>query len=433
MNILTKNFLVYGTGKSGKSAISFLLSRGAKNVYTFDDDEHSEDIKNTTRLSNLDEIEKYDIEYAILSPGVNVLGNKNIDILSKKGIKFMSEFCLGFMFSYGKKICITGTNGKTTTVNLLYNILTQKYKDVFLCGNTDTPITKIANLTSPNSILVCEVSSFALETADCLKPDISAILNIGEDHILRHGTFENYSQIKKRITINQDAKDYFVCNEDFDIVTNANVVIYSLKDKTNGAYVYKNYICYAGKKVVDKKFITLKGDRNVENVLCAVSIAKLMKVSSRKIKKAIKNFKGLKHRMQVILKKNNITYIDDSKATNPDSTICALDSIKNETILLLGGSDKGYEYNSIFKHTQHTKMILTFGEMGEKIKQTAISQGYTDVLSFKKMNEAVIYAISLARTNDVVLLSPACASYDEFNSYAERGDSFAKIVAENED
>ena len=137
--------------------------------------------------------------------------------------------------------------------------------------------------------------------------------------------------------------------------------------------------------------------------------------------------------MQVILKKNNITYIDDSKATNPDSTICALDSIKNETILLLGGSDKGYEYNSIFKHTQHTKMILTFGEMGEKIKQTAISQGYTDVLSFKKMSEAVIYAISLARTNDVVLLSPACASYDEFNSYAERGDSFAKIVAENED
>ncbi len=433
MNILTKNFLVYGTGKSGKSAILFLLSRGAKNIYTFDDDINSENIKNTTRLYNLEDIDKYDIEYAILSPGVSVLGNKNIDILSKKGIKFMSEFCLGFIFSHGKKICITGTNGKTTTVNLLYNMLCQKYKDVFLCGNTDTPITKIANLTSQNSILVCEVSSFALETTQPLKPNISAILNIGVDHISRHGTFENYSQIKKRITQNQDGNDYFVCNDNFDIVTNANVVLYSLTERTNGAYCQHDNIYYNSKKILNKKHINLIGDRNLENILCAISIAKLMKVSSCKIKKVIKNFKGLKHRLEIVLTKNNITYIDDSKATNPDSTICALDSIKKDTILLLGGSDKGYEYDSIFRHTQNTKIILTFGEMAEKIRQTAISCGFKKILSFKKMRDAVMYAISLAHSGDVVLLSPACASYDEFKSYAERGDNFAKIVAENED
>ncbi len=433
MNILTKNFLVYGTGKSGKSAVLFLLSRGAKNVYTFDDDNNSESVKNTTKLNSLDDIENYDIECAILSPGVNVLGNPNIDLLSKKGIKFISEFYLGFMFSYGKKICITGTNGKTTTVNLIYEMLRQKYKDVFLCGNTDTPITKIANLTSLNSILVCEVSSFALETCEEIKPDVSAILNIGVDHIARHGTFENYSQIKKKITAYQDAKDYFVCSENFDIVTNANVVLYSLNQHSCGAYASKGYVCFNGHKIIKRKDIKLLGDKNLENVLCAVSIAKLFKVRNGKIKKVLKNFKGLKHRIQVVLKKNNITYIDDSKATNPDSTICALDSIHDETILLLGGSDKGYDYDEIFEHTQHTKTILTFGQMGEKIKQTAQKSGFNDVLSFKKMSDATLYAISIARSGDVVLLSPACASYDEFSSYAERGDSFAKIVAENED
>ena len=433
VNILTKNFLVYGTGKSGKSAVSFLLSRGAKIVYTYDDNVNSEEIKNTTRLSTLVNIEKLDIECVILSPGVNVLGNKNIELLTKKGIDFMSEFCLGFMFSYGKKICITGTNGKTTTVNLVYNMLKQKYKDVYLCGNTDTPITKIANLTNENSILVCEVSSFALETAKKIKPYISSILNIGIDHISRHGTFENYSQIKKKITSFQDANDYFVCNSDFNIITNANCVTYSTNEKTNGAYLYKGYICYQGKRIINKKQIKLKGDKNLENILCAVSIAKLMKVSNHKIKNVIKNFKGLPHRLTVVYSKNNITYIDDSKATNPDSTICALDTIKDETILLLGGSDKGFKYDDIFKHTSHVKMILTFGEMAEKIKQTAINCGYKEVLSFKNMEDAVIYAISIARSKDVVLLSPACASYDEFNGYAERGERFAKIVAENED
>ena len=312
-------------------------------------------------------------------------------------------------------------------------MLKQKYKDVYLCGNTDTPITKIANLTNENSILVCEVSSFALETAKKIKPYISSILNIGIDHISRHGTFENYSQIKKKITSFQDANDYFVCNSDFNIITNANCVTYSTNEKTNGAYLYKGYICYQGKRIINKKQIKLKGDKNLENILCAVSIAKLMKVSNHKIKNVIKNFKGLPHRLTVVYSKNNITYIDDSKATNPDSTICALDTIKDETILLLGGSDKGFKYDDIFKHTSHVKMILTFGEMAEKIKQTAINCGYKEVLSFKNMEDAVIYAISIARSKDVVLLSPACASYDEFNGYAERGERFAKIVAENED
>ncbi len=432
MNILSNNFLVYGLGQSGKSAISFLLSRGAQNVYTYDD-EHNVHIKDTITLETLQDIEKYDITCAILSPGVPILGNENIQFLVQKGIDFISEFDLGFMYSYGKKICITGTNGKTTTVNLLYNILKQKYKNVFLCGNTDTPITKIANLTTPDSIIICEVSSFALETAKSIKPNIASILNISPDHITRHGTFENYKMVKKKIASLMDGNDYFVCNENFNIVTNANVVTYAIGEKTNGAYVYNNFICYGNKKIVNTKYIKLLGEKNLENTLCAVTIAKLLKVKNAKIKKVVKNFPGLKHRLETVLIKNNIKYIDDSKATNPDSTIGALDSITDETILLLGGSDKGYDYDRIFEHIQHTKMILTFGEMGEKIKKCALKNNFTEILSFKKMYDAVIHAISIARSGDVVLLSPACASYDEFKSYAERGDEFAKIVKEFED
>lgn len=427
MNILTKNFLVYGTGLSGTSAVSFLLSRGAKNVYTYDDFSDKE-IKNAIKLKDFKNITNLDIECVIVSPGIDIIGNKNIEYLINNNIKYMSEFSLGFMFAQGKKICITGTNGKTTTVNLLYEICKTKYKNVFLCGNTDTPITKIANMTTKDSIVICEVSSFALETAKDVKPYIGSILNITNDHLLRHKNFENYKNLKLSITRLQDEQCYFVSNENLDIKTKAIIYKYSLKNKTNGAYTHKKYICFNNRKIIKIKNIKLTGDKNLENILCAVSISKILQIPNAKIRKSIQNFKGLKHRLEVVGIIDDVTYIDDSKSTNPDSTICALNSISNETILLLGGSDKGYEYSEIFKHCSHVKKIITFGQMSEKIKSSAIDNGFEDVISFASLSLATEHALCIARKNDVVLLSPACASFDEFKSYAERGDRFAKII-----
>ncbi len=429
MNILTKNFLVYGTGLSGTSAVSFLLSRGAKNVYVYDDNRAAQ-IQDTIKLENLENIKDLNLECVILSPGVQVIGNENIKKFENNHIPYISEFSLGFMFSQGKKICITGTNGKTTTVNLIYEMCKTKYKNIFLCGNTNTPITKIANLTTKDSIVICEVSSFALETSKDLKPDICSILNITNDHINRHLTIENYINIKTKITALQDENDIFVCNDNFDVKTNAHIINYSLIDVCGGAYFCNDYICYNNKKIVSKKDIHLIGEKNLENILCAVTISKLLKVKNRKIKKVLKTFKGLKHRLQKVMSKDNITYIDDSKATNPDSTITALESFKSNIVLLLGGSDKGYVYDDIFEHCYNVRQIITFGDMAEKIKQCAIENNFDAVISFKHMSDAVKYATEIAKSGDVVLFSPACASFDEFCSYDERGNKFIEIIKE---
>ena len=426
MEILTKNFVVYGTGSSGKSAVSFLFSRGAKCVYVYDDNK-VESIDQTKVLTKFAEIKNLDISCVILSPGVQVIGNKNIEFLKRNHISFVSEFALGFEYIKGKTICVTGTNGKTTTVNLIYEMLKTKYKSVFLCGNTKIPITQITNETKDESITVCEVSSFALECGD-IKPDISAILNITYDHITRHKNFENYKKIKQKIAKNQSKTDIFVCKDDFFIKTNAKIMRYCLNKKSDNASYFDNYICYNNKKIVSRKKIKLLGMKNVENILCAVSIAKIFGVKNSKIKKVLKNFSGLSHRLQVVFKKNNITFVDDSKSTNPDSTICALECFSNNVILMLGGSDKGYSYDAIFDYTNCTKKILAFGEMKDKIFACAKEHNYSNIVTFDTMKEATKYASKIAQSGDVVLLSPACASFDEFSSYVERGEFFCKIV-----
>lgn len=432
MEILYKNFLVYGTGLSGTSAVSFLLKKGAKKVYIFDDNNVAL-IKNAHILKNFKDIKNLDIECVILSPGVNVLDNPNIEFLKDNNINYISEFCLGFLYSFGTKICITGTNGKTTTVNLLYQIIKKQYDNVFLCGNTDCPITQIALDTNYKSILICEVSSFALEsiTKD-FKPDISAILNITVDHLSRHKTFENYQNAKLNITNFQTSNNFFVCNKDFYCNTQAQRLTYTLNQKDKGVYLNDKKIYYKNKKIIKINKIKLLGEKNIENILCAITIAKILKIKNKYITKTIKNFEPLKHRMQKVFSYNDIDVIDDSKATNPDSTICALLSIKKPIILLLGGSDKGYEYDSIFKYCTFVKHIVTFGQMNKKIKTCAQNNNFFNVTNFDTLKYAVLFAKQIAQKGDVILLSPACASFDEFKSYSHRGEMFLEYIKGDE-
>ena len=220
MEILCNNFLVYGMGKSGKSAVEFLLKMGAKNVYVYDDNSAPK-VKEAILITKFEDVLNLNLTAVVLSPGVSVVDNKNIELLKQNNIEYLSEFMLGFMFTKGKTICVTGTNGKTTTVNLIYKILQTKYKQVFLCGNTNVPITNVALNTTPDSYVVCEVSSFALETINSkFVPDVSAILNISSDHISWHKSLENYTRAKLNITKFQNQKNVLVFNSNLNIKTN---------------------------------------------------------------------------------------------------------------------------------------------------------------------------------------------------------------------
>lgn len=433
LEILAKTFLVYGIQTTGKSAVNFLLSRGAKTVYIYDDGP-CEQVKDAIIIKDFDQVKNLGVDCCILSPGVNVLGNKNIELLEKLNIPYISEFCLGLTNAQGKNVCITGTNGKTTTTNLIYELLRTQNKEIFLCGNRDIPLTHFVNQTTKNSILVCEVSSFALESVSKeFKPQISSILNITTDHISRHKTFENYKNIKFNITKNQNKNDYFICEYNFKVKTNAKVLTFSLSSSNANIYCNKNYIIYGNKRLLKISKIKLLGEKNLENVMCATLIAKLFGISNRNIKKVVYSFKAPSHRMEEVCNINGIKFIDDSKATNPDATICALKSFKKNVILLLGGSDKGYCYDEIFSYTQNVKNIITFGKMSEKIYLCAKKHNFDFVVKYDKFFDAVCFAKKISKKGDVVLLSPACASFDEFSSYKQRGDEFKKIIkGENE-
>lgn len=433
LEILAKIFLVYGIQTTGKSAVNFLFSRGAKTVYIYDDGDCDE-IQDAIKLDNFDDVKNLNIDYCILSPGVNVLGNKNIELLEKLDIPYMSEFCLGLTKAQGRNVCITGTNGKTTTTNLIYDLLRTQNNEVFLCGNRDIPITQVVNNTTKNSILVCEVSSFALESiTNEFKPQVSSILNITVDHISRHKTFENYKNTKFNITINQNKNNYFICEYNLKVKTNAQILTFSLSNNNADIYCKNNYIIFKNKKLLKINKIKLLGEKNLENIMCATLISKLFGIKNRNIRKVIYSFKAPSHRMEEVCNINGIKFIDDSKATNPDATICALKSFKKNVILLLGGSDKGYSYDEIFSYTQNVKNIITFGEMNDKIYLCAKKHNFDFIVKYDKFFDAVSFAKKISKKGDVVLLSPACASFDEFSSYKQRGDEFKKIIkGENE-
>ena len=424
-----KNVLVYGTGLSGESAVSFLIKKQA-NVFVYDDKVPQKTFEGVTYISNFEDVKKHGITLCVLSPGVQLLGNKNIDFLEQQNISYISEFGLGFKHINGTKICITGTNGKTTTVTLLYKIFSSFRKNVFLCGNTEIPITSICEKTNDKSIVICEVSSFALESIKDIRPDCSAILNITTDHISRHINFENYKSAKLNLIKNQNNNQFFVCQDDFiKIKTNAKIINYSLfNDSVNGCYIKNNIIFNKNKKIVKTNKINLKGVKNLQNILCAITIAKLYGVKNRYISKAINNFKPLKHRIEYVAEIDGVEYINDSKATNPDSTLCAINSFSKPIVLLLGGSDKGYTYDEIFQNLETTRAIIAFGEVRKKIVECAQKYGYENIMQATNLNVATNLAYDIALSGDVVLLSPANASFDEFENYKKRGEAFCEIV-----
>lgn len=384
----------------------------------------------------------YDADLLIVSPGVPQK-SEVIRTAKEKGIDIVSEVEAASWFCKGKIIAITGTNGKTTTTTLIGEIFKDAGFKTYVCGNIGKPFSEISEDTDENSIVVLEASSFQLDNIMNFKPFISILLNITPDHLDRYDSYEKYAESKMRITENQNNSDYFVFNYDDELVkkssgssVKAKLSAFSLspavKEKIdNGAYVDNFdliYFYYMGEEnIIDTQKLIIKGQHNVYNTMASVISARIFGIEKEFIKKTVENFKGVEHRLEFVRELNGVRFYNDSKATNVNSVWYALKGFNEPLVLILGGRDKGNDYSQIEKEVkENVKHIVAIGE--SKMKVYDYFKNFLPVTIAVSMKEAVEAAFKNSSKGEVVLLSPACASFDMFDNYEHRGREFKKIV-----
>jgi UDP-N-acetylmuramoylalanine--D-glutamate ligase len=444
MDFKGKNVLVYGTGLSGLAASRLLLKLGA-NVFIYDQKPPQEN-QELNKLNG--EVKLYfgeipaelirEIDLAVLSPGVP-LDIPQVEMLIAQSIPIIGEVELAYQVGKGQIFAITGTNGKTTTTALLGEIMKAYHKETYVVGNIGKPYTDIALETTDDSIIVAETSSFQLETIEKFKPNISSILNITPDHLDRHKTMELYIAAKEKIAQNQDKDDYCILNydnsnsRDFAPFVKAKPVFFSRKAKLGrGVYIDsgKIIIDFEKKEVLCQvDDLSVLGEHNLENVLGAVAMAAVYGVPTLLIGKVVKEFKGVAHRIEFVLEKDEVVYYNDSKGTNPDAAIKGIAAMNRPTILIAGGYNKDADYKEWIKSFDNkVKKLVLIGETKEDIAHTARTLGFEEIILLNTFDEAVERSISIAESGDAVLLSPACASWGMFKDYEERGDKFKELV-----
>ena len=445
MYLRNQKFLIMGASKSGYAVIKYLLDKGAACcVY-----EELKSAKAQDALAKLNELgvenlsigqvgerlKEFDV--LVLSPGVPI--NHEIAVRAKSlGKRIVGEIEFAYSQFIPPIIAVTGTNGKTTTVTLIDEIMKDAKVKSELVGNVGVPFTSRLNDIDSNTVCIAEISSYQLESIYAFMPHITCILNIAPDHLERHYSMENYVFLKKRIFKNQRESEYSVLNFDDPIVKSfyteikAKVIWVSVKDKVDGAYRKDGKLYYLDECVMDENQLKIKGEHNVYNALFAIACAKLMGVDSQTIKDALTQFKGVKHRVQFVCNKNGVDYFNDSKATNTASTISALDSLNKPIILILGGSEKGEDYQILFEKikSKEVKHVILTGASRFNMLDCAGKLGVSDVTVTEDFFFAIKIASLFANEGDAVLLSPACASFDKFNCFEERGNAFIKAVEE---
>jgi len=425
-----KNVLVYGASISGEWACKLLLKLKA-NVFLFDDNIESlkrKILKGCYILQELNENLISQFDFIVVSPSIEK-DNKFLQFAKKYDVPVCSEIGLASLFCKNY-VAVTGTNGKTTTVELITKILSKKCKAV-ACGNNGYPVSR-AVLENKKSIKVMEVSSFMLEHLETFKPKVATVLNISPDHLVRHKTMEEYANLKINIFKNLDIKSFAVVNLDNQIKPNNNTMLVTYSyNKTADVYVKNGYIFIRSQKLMALNELPLKGKHNVYNVMCAICYGLIYKVSPQKIKQAILEFKPESFRIEYIGKINGINFVNDSKSTNIASTLASVETVKGSIILLLGGSNKSLNYELLFsKLSKRVKLVLVYGEIAEELAKSN-NQQFKMQTCFN-LNEAFDYAVNIAKPNDTILLSPATASYDQFKNYIERGKAFNLKVKEYE-
>lgn len=437
-----KKVLVLGLAKSGLAAATLLRKLGA--VVTVNDGKPLEEnaaartlqaeginvICGSHPLELLDE----GFEVIVKNPGIPY-SNPIISAAVLKGISVITEVELAGLISEAPFIGITGTNGKTTTTTLINEMMKEDGKGTVLAGNIGEVASEVVQSAKPDDHVVIELSSFQLMGIQTFRPHIAIITNIYDAHLDYHGSKEEYTGAKMNITKNQTEEDYLIINADQEVLlsmagsSQAAVIPFSVNQKVgNGAYIEEGTIFFQEEAIMHTADVALPGNHNLENILSAVAAVKLSGVSTEAICHVLKTFVGVRHRTQFVREWNGRKFYNDSKATNTLATKSALTAFKSPIVLLAGGLDRGNGFEDLLPHLTSVKAVVAFGETADKWKNTAAKAGIALFEKADYMTDAVEKAVSLSERGDVVLLSPSCASWDQYKTFEERGDIFINCV-----
>ncbi|MEO6805202.1 MAG: UDP-N-acetylmuramoyl-L-alanine--D-glutamate ligase [Edaphobacter sp.] len=451
MELKNKRVLVVGLGKSGLSAAMFLRAQGAR--VTVSDTRSAvalaKEIPALLEAGIMVESGGHGLltfrrqDLIVVSPGVP-MDTPEVKQVVAFGLPVIGELELASRYLKGQVVAITGSNGKTTTTTLVGKIFEDAGVPTLVGGNIGLPVIDLVAESTPETVSVLEVSSFQLETIEEFHPQIAVVLNITPDHLDRHGSFENYAAAKTRITERQTADDFLVLNAEdkaaqmVALKTKAQIYWFSgRRPIKQGAFVHGESILFVAREgakaepVMPVSEIPLKGAHNVENVLAAVCAARLGKVPAESIRASVAAFKAVEHRLELVRVLNEVEFYNDSKATNVDATMKALASFPGGIHLILGGKDKDSDYSLMSEMLkERVKIVYTIGSAAEKIERQL--QGVVKIVSAETLQAAVAKAAKAATIGDVVLLSPACSSFDQFENYEQRGRVFRQLVNELE-
>lgn len=429
MNLKNKKIVVYGLGKSGRSALD-LLERKGYSPYIYDDNPKKKLLirKDEQWLDDLS-----DADVVVVSPSISCVSPQILD-LRLNGKLVISEIELASMFCKSEIIAVTGTNGKTTTSLLINEVLKQAAEHSVAVGNIGIPFSEVADRLDTFETAVVEVSSFQLEGISKFLPDVSIFLNLTQDHIDRHKTFENYTNAKIRIFENQTENEIAIVNIDdenlkrFIPSIQAEVIPFSLKTMCDGVYIENDYIKYKGTPVLRVNELQFKG-RELQDVMATVAVAMERNIHPFVIACALKKFQKPKHRLEFVGEKLGKKFYNNSKATNIDATLAAIDVLQEPTLLIVGGKDKGEDHELLLKNLpMNIHTIFAVGENAFAIRATAKNLGMKNVHK-KDSLEQIFDEINVA-DEQTILFSPSYKSFDSYKSYEERGEHFKKLFGE---
>ncbi|CAN5679720.1 UDP-N-acetylmuramoyl-L-alanine--D-glutamate ligase [soil metagenome] len=447
MELKNKRVLVVGLGKSGISAALFLRAHGAR--VTVSDTRSAvalaAEIPALLEAGIMVESGGHGLltfrrsDLIVVSPGVP-MDTPEVKQVVSFGLPVIGELELASRFLQGRVVAITGSNGKTTTTTLVGEIFKAAGLPTLVGGNIGLPVIDLVPKSTAETWSILEVSSFQLETVEQFHPKIAVVLNITPDHLDRHGSFENYAAAKARITAQQDASDFLVLNGEDKATqmlggkTKAQVFWFSgRRPIKQGAFVHGESVlfvpreCGKAEPILPVSEIPLKGAHNIENVLAAVCAARLAGIPAEVIRSTVRSFKAVEHRLEFVRDVDGVDYFNDSKATNVDATMKAVASFDGGIHLILGGKDKDSDYTQMAELLrERVKVVYTIGSAAEKIEREL--RGVVKMKSAGTMQTAVQDAAAAAVAGDVVLLAPACSSFDQFENYEHRGRVFRELV-----
>ncbi len=448
MELKDKRVLVVGAGKSGTAVARFLAGKGSRVCLT--------DARDADKFGGqLDDLGSRGVDLAlggyppvggcfdllVISPGVP-LDVPPVLEAGEAGIPVIGELELAYRFARAPIVAITGTNGKTTTTTLVGEMFKDAGYRVLVAGNIGIPLVERVELYGPGDVIVAEVSSFQLETVKHFRPKVAVILNLTPDHLDRHGDMAGYAAAKSRISMNQRRGDSLVLNYDDDLTRGmtgrggGDVIFFSRQHiLEKGVFVHGGAVtvCRNGvrRTVLDVVELRIPGAHNLENALAATAAGWAMGIPEGSLAGTLRRFTGVAHRLEFVAEIDGVRYVNDSKGTNPDASIKAVEAFQGPLVLIAGGRNKGNDFTEFARRAcPKTRAMVVVGECADEMAGSAAGAGIKNIMRAGSFRDAVLLARSAARPGDVVLLSPACASWDMFSNFEERGDLFKEIVRE---